>query len=282
MADYRGVTIELIGDSGSGKTTQGGELAKYVFSKRRKRTILHTCDRGGYDSIAPLERAGLISVDEYGPEDDPWIWVDSCVNGSKLKDDTGLVILDSGSSMSDLLMEACHKSEFQIGQQRTQKFAVSRGKQQLTVSINNEAHYGVVQGFMLESIRKSSWMTRRGVDVLWTFVLWRGEAQDRSLILGPKLAGKALTPFIPKEFRYTFRISSIPIEGQEPMHRLYLTEHPELAGLGHSFGNARYPLGVTPLPPYLEPASIAKALELIEEGQHQADNLLKAEGFNLN
>lgn len=274
---YRGITLELIGDSGSGKTTQGGELAKHVYKTRKKRTILHTADRGGYDSIAPLERAGILIVDELGEHDDPWIWVNRAVNGSQTTDDIGLEIFDSGSSYSDVLLTACAKSDWQIGQQKTQKFVVSKGEQNLTVAINNPAHYGTVQQFMLEKIRNSTWLTHRGVDVMWNFVLHRGEGQDRVPILGPKLCGSALTPFLPKEFRLTFRIDAVPQEGTQPVHRLYLCEHPELAGMGHSFGNARFPLGVDPLPLYLEPASLPEALRLIEEGQTQADALLKQE-----
>lgn len=276
---YRGFTLELIGDSGSGKTTQAGELAKYVYKSRRKRAILHTADRGGYDSIAPLVRAGLITVDELGPNDDPWIWLDRATSGGLSTDETGLEIFDSGTSIADILLTACAKSEFQVGQQKTQKFVVNQKStnQKLAVAINNEAHYGVVQGFVLDQIRKSTWLTLKGIDVVWNFALHRSEGQDRTPILGPKVAGKALTPFLPKEFRYTFRIDSIPQEGSEPVHRLYLTEHPELAGLGHSFGNARYPLGASPLPPFIEPASVSEALLLIEKGQAEADAKLKEE-----
>lgn len=273
---YTGVTIELIGDSGSGKTTQAGELAKFVRKTRGKNTILHTSDRGGYESIAHLERLGVLEVDELGQKDDPWIWINDAVSGAKTKEDTGLEVFDSGTSMSDMLLTACSHAEFQVGQQRTQKFTVNRpagasAAKTLSVAINNEAHYGVVQGFMLEAIRNSTWLTKRGVDVLWTFALHRGEGQDRTPILGPKVAGKALTPFLPKEFRFTFRLDSMPQADGTPIHRLYLTEHPELAGLGHSFGNARYPLGVTPLPPYIEPASLPEALTLIYRGQDEAE-----------
>jgi energy-coupling factor transporter ATP-binding protein EcfA2 len=274
---YRGITIELIGDSGSGKTTQAGELAKYVKKTRNKSAVLNTADRGGYDSISSLSRVGLLRVNELKQDDDPWLWVNQAVQKGSYDEGVGLAIFDSGTSISDILLTACAKSDFQIGQQRTQKFSVSRGTQNLTVSINNEAHFGVVQGFMLDQIRQSTWLVENGIDVMWTFALHRGESQDRTPILGPKLAGKALTPFLPKEFRYTFRIESIPQEGSNPVHRLYLTEHPELAGLGHSFGNARYPLGVEPLPPYVEPASLSEALELIQKGQDEADDLIKRE-----
>lgn len=272
-----GKTICLFGDSGSGKTTQGGEYAKYVRKTRGKNTTLYTSDRGGFDSISPLVRLGVVNPIELGPADDPWIWIDDAVNGVGCDENTGLAIFDSGTSQAEALLSACSHADFQIGQQKTQRFAVSRGAKTLNVSINNEAHYGVVQGFLLDAIWKSTWLTRKGIDVLWTFSVHRGEEQDRTPILGPKLAGKALTAAIPKWFEYTWRIVSLPQEGAEPIHRLYLAEYPELAGLGHSFGNARYPLGVDPLPPYIEPASIPEALDMIERGQQQADVLLKQE-----
>lgn len=272
-----GKTIALYGDTGSGKTTQAGEYAKWTRKNRKLNTVLFTSDLGGYDSIGNLVRAGVVKPIELTPEDDPWIWIDDAVSGKHCDETTGLAIFDSGTSQGEALLTACHKSTFQIGQQKTQRFSVSKGEKSLNVSINNEAHYGVVQGFLLDAIWKSTWLTRRGIDVLWTFSVHRGEEQDRTPILGPKLAGKALTAAMPKWFKYTWRISSIAQDGVEPIHRLYLQEHQELAGLGHSFGNSRYPLGVTPLPPYIEPASISEALDLIEKGQLEADELLAQE-----
>lgn len=272
-----GKSIALYGDSGSGKTTQAGEYAKHIKRTKGLNTVLFSTDLGGFDSIGSLVRAGIVHPVELSPGDDPWIFIDDAVSGKGCGEDVGLAVFDSGTSQAEALLSACSHADFQIGQQKTQRFAVTRGKQSLNVSINNEAHYGVVQGFLLDAIWKSTWLTRRGIDVLWTFSVHRGEEQDRTPILGPKLAGKALTAAIPKWFKYTFRIASLPQGDGQPIHRLYLTEHSELAGLGHSFGNSRYPLGVDPLPPFIEPASIPKALELIEEGQRQADELLARE-----
>lgn len=272
-----GKTIGLFGDSGSGKTTQGGEYAKWIRKNRSRNTLLHTCDSGGYDSIGPLVRAGVVKVDELGQGDDPWIWLNDASEGLKLTDDIGLVIIDSGTSAGERLLQAASHSDFQVGQQKTQRFKVNQGDKSLQVSINNEAHFGVVQSFLLDAIWKSTWLTRKGVDVLWTFATHRSEEQDRTPILGAKLAGKALTPFIPKWFKYFWRIVSLPQEGQQPVHRLYLAEYPELAGMGHSFGNSRTPLDADPLPPWIEPASIITALDLIESAQKQADERLAAE-----
>jgi hypothetical protein len=218
----------------------------------------------------------VLVVDALKENDDPWIWVDSAISGHP-DPDIGADIFDSGTSMGDILLSAASHADFQVGQQRTQKFSVNRGSKTLTVAINNEAHYGVVQGFLLDAIRKSTWLINRERDVLWTFALHRGEAQDRTPILGPKLCGKALTPFLPKEFKFTFRLDEETVEGQAPVHVLHTTAHPELAGLGKAFSNIRCPLGVTPPDPIIRPASIITALEQLARAQEEADALLKVE-----
>ncbi len=113
---------------------------------------------------------------------------------------------------------------------------------------------------------------------MWTFSTDRGEKADDTPILGPKLAGKALTAAVPKWFRYTFRIVSIPMVDSTPRHVLYLHEQSENNGTVTGFGNARYPLAAqTPLPECIEPASLITALEMIENGQEEADAVLREE-----
>lgn len=272
-------TIALYGDSGSGKTTQAGEYVKYIRKTRGLNSVLFTSDMGGYDSLNPLVSLGVLEPIELGPKDDPWIWIDDAVSGAKLDPSKhGLAIFDSGTSQSEALLSAITKSEFQIGQQRTQRFTVTRGEKSLNVGINNEAHYGVVQGFLLDAIWKSTWLKTKGIDVLWTFSVHRGEEQDRTPILGPKLAGKALTAAIPKWFNYCWRIASIPVDGGPPRHLLYTAEVPELAGLGHSFGNSRIPLGADiEIPAVIEPASIITVLELIDQAQKEATERARLE-----
>jgi hypothetical protein len=282
LIPYTGKTIALYAESGRGKTTQAGEYAKYVRKTRGKNAVLYTSDLGGYDSLGPLVRKGVVTPVEFRPDvDNAWVWIDDGVegrlNGKPLDETYGLAIFDSGTSMAEALLTACSHSDFQIGQQRTQKFSVTRGDRNLTVAINNEAHYGVVQGFLLDAIWKSTWLTRRGIDVIWTFSVHRGEEQDRTPILGPKLAGKALTASIPKWFKFCFRLDTEPVEGNLPQHVLYTTIQSEMAGLGQSFGNIRCPLGVTPPPAVIRPASLVVAIQELERCQKEADDLLESE-----
>jgi hypothetical protein len=275
-----GRTIGLFGDTGTGKTTQAGAQAKAEFKATGRHTLLHAADYGGHGSIDPLVRLGVIKLNAYEDGADPWVWINSAVSTDP-GDDIGLVIFDSGTSAAEKLLEAASKDAakgIQIGTQPAFKFSVAKGtKDKLDLGVNTESHYMVIQNFMLEKIRKSTWLAVNR-DVLWTFGLYRGEKDDGTQVLGPRLVGKAMTPFLPKEFNHFFRMNVIPVEGQGARHQLYLNAQPEMNGMGMSFSNARYPLdATTALPAIIEPASLPLALELIEKGQQEAGNALKEE-----
>ena len=275
-----GRTIGLYGDTGSGKTTQIGELAKQVRKDRGQDTLYVAGDLGGYRSIAPMERAGFLKVvqfDEIAAKD-PWSWVNKATSGNDLSSETGLIAFDSATSISEAILTSITKAPVQVGSQKTQKYTVASG---LQVGSNNESHYGLVQSFMLDQIWRSTWLAAKGLDVVWTFGLDRSEKVDASLVIGPKLAGHALTSQIPKWFQYFFRMVSLPVLGAPARHLLYLQEQPDLNGTGVSFGNPRYPLDAeTELPAVLEPASLVTALTLIENGQAEADEKLRKETEN--
>ncbi len=274
----QGRTIALYSDSGAGKTTLAGEYAKHIFKTTGKHTIYNTADLGGFDSIRPLVDLGVIRTNEFSAGDDPWIWISDAVNGGGCGDDVGLAVFESGTSMGEALMSNITHSGTQMGQQKTQKFTVASGAKSLQVGINNEAHYGLVQNFMLDQIWRSTSLAARGIDVIWTFATFRGESVDSEPIIGPKLVGKALTASIPKWFKYTFRIVNIPSSSGPSRHVLYLQSNTGENGIATSFGNARYPMeAVTPLPVSIEPASLVGAINLVEAGQQEAMDALKVE-----
>ena len=270
-------SIGLMADSGGGKTTQIGELAKVMFRDERKKTLLIAADLGGHESIRPHQRVGIIDVHEIEQADDPFEWINDATSGKLLTEDHGLIAFDSGTSIGEALLNAITKDPAQIGQQKTQKFRVG-AKKELVVGANNESHYGLVQGFLLDQIWRSTWLTRKWVTVLWTFGLDRAEKADQTPIVGPKLVGHALTSSIPKWFNYFWRLAVIPVPGQPARHQLYLQAQPEFAGTGLTFGNSRYPLDATSvLPAIIEPASIAEALAIIALGQQEAEDNLRRE-----
>ena len=233
---------------------------------------------GGYKSLLPLVRLEVIEVDTPNEGEDPWGWINAAVSTPPPKD-VGLVMFDSGTSMGEMLLSFAANSDMKIGAQNTQRFTVSgKGKEALTVGSNNMNHYGVVQTFLLDKIWKSTWLSVGGPDVLWTFSTDRGENTLEQPLVGPKLAGHALTAAIPKWFNYTFRVASIPVVDNPPRHVLYLQEQGENNGAVMGFGNARYSLDASnPLPLSVEPASLVRALELIEEGDREAEDNLRME-----
>lgn len=280
-----GRSIAVYGDTDSGKTTQIGELAKEIYRTSKRKTLYRNSDLGGHDSIQPLVNKGIVILDKFNPvKDDPWIWAMEGTDPDKITDDIGLVANDSGTSLAERILDYITKDPRQIGQQKTQRFTVTTGsgktERTLTVGANNESHYGLVQSFMRDVLWKSSWLVEKNIDVLWTFGLFRGEGVDGTLKYGPLLAGKALTPVLPKWFRHVFPLVTVPTSaGQPPRHLLYLDEQPDPLGTGGMyFANARYPLDAdTPLPSVLEPASLVEALRLIAAGQAEAEAKLEQE-----
>ena len=276
-----GRTIALYGDSGSGKTTQLGELAKAEFRLTGRKTLINSTDLGGHDSLRPLERLGVVQINEFSQDDDPWIWINDATT-QEVGEDIGLICFDSGTSQGEALLSSCAKIAMKdnIGGRPAPKMSVRRpGSQPVQIGTNVDSHYMVVQGFMLDAIWASTWLTRKGnrPDVVWTFATHRGENTDNEPIIGPKLAGKALTASIPKWFNYTFRLVAEATFGGAPEHVLYIQQQPGATG-SISFGNARYPLdATTPLPAQIKPASVPQALELIEAGQQEAVEKLKLE-----
>jgi hypothetical protein len=282
MPDRIGRTICLFSDTGGGKTTQLGVYAKWLWRNRQKRLRYAGMDKGGFQTIEPFMDLGLIVPDLLGEEEDPWVYLTDRAEGKTLSPDDGAIAYDSGTSASEALLQSCARLSANgqdIGGRPAPKMIIGKGKADaIKIGTNVDSHYMVVQGFMLDCIWRSTWLTRKGVDVIWTFGVHRGEKEDQTTILGPKLAGKALTPHMPKWFNYTFMLQAIPVEGQAARHVLWLQPQPVLGGVGMSVSNARVALDATEqLPASIEPADLGLALDLIEAGRDSAKASIAAE-----
>jgi energy-coupling factor transporter ATP-binding protein EcfA2 len=280
----KGRTIALIGDSGSGKTTQAGEYAKHVYKDRKLRTLYYGADAGGYDAIEHLCALDIITPITFTSQDDPWIWSEAAVSGRQLADekDIGVVVYDSGSSIGELLLNSCGKMAAEgqeIGGRKAPGFRIkTKSGELIKFGSNSDSHYFVVQNHMRDMINRSTWLTEQGIDVIWTFALDRGERPDQTPILGPLVVGHALTKSVSRWFKYTFPLMTVTVHGSEPRHIMYIQEQPDTVGLSTVVSNSRYPIDApTPLPTTIEPASVWKALELIEAGKKEAERAVKEE-----
>src|SRR5690606_1073280 len=101
-----GRSLALYGATGSGKTTQLGELAKWTHERTGKRTLLRSVDPGGYDSISHLiGEDKIIDLVMLEPDHNPWVWIGERVTEAVDPDIYGLVCNDSATGMGDILLK---------------------------------------------------------------------------------------------------------------------------------------------------------------------------------
>lgn len=281
-------SILLFGDTGDGKTVQFGELALRAFLVEHRKSRLYTWDEGGYRSIDPLVRRGVIDVVDCRGLSAPFDFLDKVAQGLVL--DTGgkwvadprvsdLAVLgfEGLTEGGDLLMrEMAEMSGRGINIGGGGAFNFKNGT--LTIGSNNQSHYGQAQGHLSAVVKRSFRIAGEG-HVVWTAAARRGQdADNQAAILGPQIVGKALTSEVPRWFVYTFHLLSVPADQllKKPAeHRLYFRDHydPSIPG-AKVLGNDRVPLGATPLPEYIAPADLPKALSMIEDKMREAEGVL--------
>lgn len=281
-------TILLYSRSGAGKTTQLGELAEKVYKETGKKSLIYTIDKGGTAPLIPYIELDIIDLVECG-DTDPMIFANKAVTG-QIRDPKGgwmkapiesygMVAFESMTSFSDAFMNLLAEKSAQgvnIGGAANVSLNIVDGAETLKIGGNNMGHYNVAQTRILSDVWKSQKLPV-------PFIVWTAsaskedDANSTTKVVGPQLAGKALTAEMPRHFDLTFRMDFIPAQsGKDKRHILYLGPSLDItAGNALSLGNTRTPLGSKPLPPTVEPASIVKALTLIEEAEKEATALIK-------
>lgn len=278
-------SILLYGDSGDGKTSLLGEFSEWIYKNTGKKTRLYSSDRGGAETIRPYIDLGIIDLITL--DNDPWVWLNCAVQGkikvggkwvTSITDDIGFYAFEGMTSIADELMSSLAKKAGQgvnIGGGSSTSFKASDSGENLTISGNNMSHYNVVQMRVLEEVWKSQQLPGW---TAWTAAVKRDEDPNASgKILGPAVAGKALTAELPRYFTYSFRVSAVPASlGGKEKHILYMGDHTDLAaGNSKGLGNTRNPLDAPALPATIEPASLVKAIELINAGYKPALDTIK-------
>jgi hypothetical protein len=295
------LTILLFGPTGSGKTAQIGELAEYLYATKKLRTRLYTADRGGWDTIKPyttIEVAkGKTLIEPIPMFDNPFIWIDHAVKGDKwitsadgklgkwvpgVDPDIGMYAYEGMTSMADTemtWMADAGAEGVNIGGGGAFNFKVQNAAktEQMKIGSNNMAHYGVAQQQVYDKSTQSMYLP--GI-VLWTAGDRRGEDDANGGVVGPQVAGKALTGEVPRWFKYTFRIGVEVMPGAPAKHILYTDRHVETQskGLAQGISNSRVPLSggtKVAIPSRIEPASLVQVMKLLEQRQLAAADEIK-------
>lgn len=285
-------TILLYGRSGSGKSTQIGQLAEHVFKTLGKKTRLYTADRGGFDSIQPYINLGIIDAIEMG-ETNPFIFLQMATKGYVRSADgkgwelnaarnaeIGCYAFESLRAFAESLLawSALRASQgVNIGGSGNVNLVETGDGQTVKIGGSNMAMYGIAQARMTEEVWSSQKLD--APYIIWTSSVSKDEdTTSVGKVLGPDVIGKALTTEVPRWFNLTLRLDVIPAQqGKAERHILYLGSHVDVnAGNAAALGNTRLPLDSPPLAKSaIEPASLVEALKLLDGGAVAATAVIK-------
>ena len=283
-------TILMYARSRGGKTSLIGELALHLMETTGKPSLVNSIDKGGIGPIQPLVDLGVIELVEQ-LNTDPWIFMNKISTG-QTRDERGkwvkadlskyaMIANESLTGFSDAFMNdlaAKAANGVNIGGSGNVSFSVSGDDTTMKIGANNMSHYNVVQNRILDEVWRSQKL--EVPYLIWTAGASRDDDPNSSgKVIGPAIAGKALTAEMLRNFDLTFRLDCIPARGTaQEKHILYLGNSFDIAaGNAVSLGNTRIPLvpGMKPLPSTLEPASLVKALQLIEAAEVEAKTLIQ-------
>lgn len=287
--------IQLIGLTGSGKTTLIGEWAEYLFEQTRQRTLLHVIDRGGLKSVEHLVGRNIL-VPIYYPEDrDPFLWIDRAVQGLipirgkwvpiPRELNIGTIAIDSATGVGEEYKRRIQESQrggspigpaaykFTISETLTKPDGTEDEQYSLVVGTTDKSHFGIMQ----DRIVGAMWQSMRlPYHIIWTANLRRVDQDDetKAPVLGADLSGKALVGVSPRWFNYTFYVATKSVLNAPNEHRLYIEAHLDQdMGIAQIVGNGRIPLAGSDkvgVPSYINPASLVRAVSILTQRQKAA------------
>jgi hypothetical protein len=209
------------GPTGSRKTSQIGEFAKYIYEKTGKKTRLVSTDGGGWAPIQDLINAGII--DAWRLTDEAELlsaikgaslgaWPSNLVNGvrppgktfaptpearSKSLADVGAYAVEGWFSIASACMRYLVDKGRKVNEDVVSKFTENGDFGEFSFGAPSRGHYGFVQSFILDIIRNFSALPVERV--LYTSLEGKGEDKlTKGLQYGPAVAGSAITAAIPQ------------------------------------------------------------------------------------
>lgn len=280
-----GDNLLLYGSTNSGKTTQVAEIIKALATPEKPARV-YAADRGGVLPYLPLQRKGLVQVELYNESHDRFIWIDNACQGKVYRENAwvdgnptalSLVVFESLSGCADLVLNALGQQAangMNVGGEPAPGLKIQAQGQQIMVPSGSRTHYLVAQRWLLEKVWQSQTLP---CPVVWTAhediaTLDKKTADGEKQVemaaglgvrgmIGPMVAGSALTKELPKYFVFTFRLSTIVTE-QKKRHIMYTGRHRD--GSLEGLANSRAPIN-SKLPLQVEPTDVPKVLAQIKQ-----------------
>jgi len=278
----------LYGATGSGKTSQVGEAAQYIYEKFGKTTRLISADGGGYDPLEPLIKTGIIEVWPIGGWPDliwaldaacqGW-WPEDCFKvGSKLLPPSaelwktvGLLAYEGLTSFGDGILLHLEQKKVRLSQDPAYIFTEGQG----IYAGSNMSYYGFVQARLYEFVMKTQMLPVE--KVLWTALEGRGEEEGtRVPQYGPSIAGKKAIGKAGQWFGNMLHLELLVEETGvdkdtkqvklKAKRVMYLQPHADPLTKIPFHAKTRVPLAVaSELAEYLDPPSLRKLYTLVDE-----------------
>jgi hypothetical protein len=278
-----GESLLLYGGTNAGKTTQLRKLIEAQATPERKARV-NVTDRGGTTSILqPLVAKGICELEIYDETThDALIWIDRVCQGQIWREGKwidgecerlSLWATESLSGCGDLTLNALGvqaANGFNVGGEPAPALKIQAQGQTLLVPSGSRTHYLVAQRLLLAKVWQSQNLPCAQV---WTshediVPLDKKHADgERTVeiaaslgikgIIGPMVAGSALTSNLPKYFVFTFRLAVIPADTSNK-HVLFTGRHKD--GSLEGLANAR-----CEVPVMQNPTDVVAMLKKIRE-----------------
>ena len=278
------------GVTGSGKTTQEAEVIKALFAETGKPALVNSTDWGGIGPILGLVEKGMAEIERYQYPADPFVWIDAVCQGKRFvngkwaaydRSKYSLIGMESLTGMGDLALNALGHQVAegrQVGgnAMSAPKLAIQADGYVINIASNSPTHYSMAQKYLLERVWQSQSL---GVPVLWTAhedIAVPAKRDDQGNLrpevavdvgvqgmIGPLVAGHALTMHLAKYFVYTFRLKQ-EVKPTGTQHVLLTTRHKD--GLYEGLANNRAPLGSN-VPARNCPADVVAVLRALEKAR---------------
>ncbi len=255
-------TLIIYGPTGSRKTSQIREFAKYTYEKTGKITRLISMDGGGWATAQDMVNAGVIEVWRLVDEEkllsavhaaSKGAWPKNLKNGIRgpglifvpARDkkeeslrEVGAYAIEGLLSIASAVMRTLVHDGRKISEDVVSKFTEESDFGQFSFGAPAKAHFGFVQNFVLDIIRNFSSLP--GLDrVLFSSLEGKGEDRlTKALQYGPAVAGSAITAAVPQYVGDCLHFEDFIEEAgidpnnpkqklQRPRVRAWFTQHPD-------------------------------------------------------